>query len=383
MKTVLGLALVLTHVATVALSGPLTETRFQQISETVFGPVIEAHDIPGMAIGVTHGGETYIYTYGVAVRETSQPVTSDTLFELGSVSKLFNVALAGLAEARGHLSLEHPVSDWIPGVEGSAFDTITLYDLAAHANGGLPLQVPGQIRSAQDLTQWLAKWKSEDDPRRIRSYSNLSIGLLGMITGAAFGSDYETALEQELLAELGLKSTYLTVPEAAMPRYAFGYHRFGGNPVRAKLGFLDAEAYGVKSSVTDMVRFLEAHLGTRSTTADVQAALLRTREARYDTAHFAQAMIWEGYPWPVSAEQLTAGNSREMALAPQTMTRKDAPVDGPLFFNKTGATSGFGAYVAMVPGKDIGVVVLANRNYPNPVRSAATLQLILEIVGAE
>ncbi|WP_299730312.1 class C beta-lactamase [uncultured Tateyamaria sp.] len=383
MKSALGFSLALAFCATPALSERLTDVAFQQISETVFGPVIDAFDIPGMAIGVTYRGETYIYTYGVAVRETAQPVTPDTLFELGSVSKLFSVALAGLADARGVLSLERPVSDWMPDIKGSAFDTITLYDLAAHANGGLPLQVPAQIRTDADLTRWLADWTTDGDPRHIRSYSNLSIGLLGKITGEAFGSDYDTALKKELLPALGLESTYVTVPEAAMQHYAFGYDRFGDSPVRVGLNILDAEAYGLKSSLTDMIRFLETHLGLHPISAEVAAALARTRAARYDTAHYAQAMVWEEYVWPVTAEQLAAGNSRQMALAPQPITERDAPLEGPMFLNKTGATNGFGAYVAMVPEEEIGVVVLANRYYPNPVRARATLELITAILDAE
>ena len=115
----------------------------------------------------------------------------------------------------------------------------------------------------------------------------------------------------------------------------------------------------------------------------MEAALSRTREARYDTAHYAQAMIWEDYAWPVTAAQLAAGNSSEMALTPQPITRRDRARSGPVFLNKTGATNGFGAYVAMVPQEEIGVVVLANRNYPNAVRAEATLDLITRILAED
>ena len=377
----LGFVLAITFSATSGLSEPFTEDAFQRISETVFGPVIETYDIPGIAVGVTYKGETYIYTHGLAVQDPPQPVTADTLFELGSVSKLFNAALASLANERELFSLDSAVSTEVPAIEGSAFDAITLYDLAAHANGGLPLQVPLAIRSDADLTQWLMNWTTENDARAIRGYSNLSIGLLGKITADALGSDYETALETELLSELGLKNTYITVPDSAMPHYAFGYNRFGNAPTRSALSFLDAEAYGVKSSLTDMVRFLDAHLGVIPVAEEVSVAFSRTLQERYDTIHYAQAMIWEAYPWPVSTEELVSGNSTQMSLTPQPITPRAAPLLGPIFYNKTGATTGFGAYVAMVPSEKIGVVVLANRNYPNPVRAEATLTLITEILS--
>ncbi|WP_372426132.1 class C beta-lactamase [Salinarimonas chemoclinalis] len=369
--------------ATSAIAQPLSPAEFRQLSEAIFYPVVATYDIPGLAVGITYQGNSYIYTNGLAVRAPEQPVTEDTLFELGSVSKLFTVALAGLAQERGLLSLDTPVSDAMPMVEGSAFDTITLYDLAAHATGGLPLQVPGEITNDRSLTTWLAAWSPEVDPRRVRSYSNLGIGLLGRISAHAFGSDYETALTTELLPALGLEDTHVTVPQTAMSRYAFGYSRSDDRPIRVAPGMLDAEAYGVKASVSDMILFLQAHLGVADTTPEITAALARTRVARYDTAHYAQAMIWEAYSWPVGAERLAAGNSSDMALEPQPLTERSRPLDGPTFLNKTGSTNGFGAYVAMIPQEEIGVVVLANRNYPNAARAEAALALIREILGAD
>lgn len=363
-----------------ALAAPLSDQAFQRLTETVFDPVTAAHDIPGIAVGVTYRGKTYVHTDGLAVRDPAQPVTAETLFELGSVSKLFTAALAGLAQERGLLSLDGPVSTAMPALGGSAFDTITLYDLAAHATGGLPLQVPDQITDDATLSRWLATWRPDVDPAGVRSYSNLGIGLLGRITAHAFGSDFETALTTRLLPPLGLKDTHVTVPQDAMSRYAFGYDRSDDRPIRVNPGMLDAEAYGVKSSVSDMILFMEAQLGVTAATPEVTAALAQTRKARYDTAHFAQAMIWEEYPWPVTAEQLAAGNSSAMALDPQPLAPRTTPLDGAVFLNKTGSTNGFGAYVAMVPSEKIGVVVLANRNYPNAVRAEAALDLITGIL---
>jgi beta-lactamase class C len=63
------------------------------------------------------------------------------------------------------------------------------------------------------------------------------------------------------------------------------------------------------------------------------------------------------------------------------MEAVDTPAEGPIFLNKTGATNGFGAYVAMVPSEDLGVVVLANRNYPTAERVRATFNLINSLLG--
>lgn len=360
-----------------AYAQDLTQQEFQEISERVFRPVIEEFDIPGMAIGVTLHGEHYIFADGLADRAASRPVGPDTIFELGSNSKLFNVTLAALGEEKGLLSLQDPVSAELPSLAGSAFDRISLYDLSTHATGGLPLQVPDDIADNQGLMTYLAAWKPEGDTKSLRSYSNVSIGLLGLITAERFGKSYEDALTEDLLPALGLNSTFITVPEIAMGHYAFGYSRTDDSPVRVNPGMLDAEAYGIKSSVTDMTRFLDAHLGNLALDDEMTAALAKTRMSEFDTAHYTQAMIWEGYPWPVDASELTAGNSADMSMTPQPMTRRASKaLDGAVFLNKTGATNGFGSYVAMIPSEQIGVVVLANRNYPNPVRAEATRKLI-------
>ena len=360
----------------------LTEQAFRTISEEVFRPVIEEYDIPGIAIGVTLDGERFFFTDGMADRKTARPVDRDTLFELGSNSKLFNVALAALAEQRGLLSLGAPVSSEVPDLSGSAFDTVTLSDLAAHATGGLPLQVPDDVTDTDSLMAYLRQWKPEGDRGSLRAYSNVSIGLLGLVGGDQFGTTYQDALMQELLPALGLDSTFIDVPTDRMAHYAFGYSRTDDSPIRVNPGMLDAEAYGIKSTVVDMTRFLDAHLGNIALEDEMTAALARTRLAEYETAHFAQAMVWEGYPWPVDASDLAAGNASEMALSPQPMTKVQArQLDGSVFLNKTGSTNGFGSYLAIVPSRNIGVVVLANRNYPNAVRAEASVELIERLLA--
>ena len=91
-----------------------------------------------------------------------------------------------------------------------------------------------------------------------------------------------------------------------------------------------------------------------------------------------QALGWERYAYPISLEKLQAGNSAEMALQPQTVERFSVPkpAEGDLLLNKTGSTNGFGAYILLLPARDTGLVILANRNYPNAERARLALQLL-------
>ncbi len=89
-------------------------------------------------------------------------------------------------------------------------------------------------------------------------------------------------------------------------------------------------------------------------------------------------MVWEEYPWPVKLDQMVAGNSPDFILKPQPVEKIAEPAKPgeSTILNKTGSTNGFGGYVAMIPQKKLGIVVLANRNYPNEARIRATYALI-------
>ena len=83
--------------------------------------VMKQHEIAGMAVAVTRQGEQHFYSFGLASWETRVPVTNDTLFEVGSISKTYSATLAAYAQALGRLSLADPVERHVPELAGSAF----------------------------------------------------------------------------------------------------------------------------------------------------------------------------------------------------------------------------------------------------------------------
>ncbi|GGJ88004.1 class C beta-lactamase [Pseudomonas matsuisoli] len=346
-----------------------------------FDPVIQAFDIPGLVVGVTRNGVHDFYVVGEASRADHVPVTPDTLFELGSISKLFNVTLAALAEQRGALRLEDSVAKHVCASTCTIGDDLTLLDLATHHSGGLPLQVPEGISDTAGVVNWLKDWVPPQPGAR--SYSNISIGLLGYLAADSLGLSYKQAAQTVLFPAFGLQNTWVDVPPEAMQGYAFGYERKTDKPIRVTPGVLDAEAYGVKSNARDMLRFLDVELGQGNAPDELRKAVARTQLGQFNTAEFTQAMVWERYPWPIDVETVVAGNGPDFILKPQPVT----PVDPHLakardvILNKTGSTNGFGGYVAMVPSEGLGIVVLANRNYPNDARVKATYTLIESLLS--
>jgi beta-lactamase class C len=337
--------------------------------------VMRQYHIAGMSIAVTAHGQQRFYNYGLASRASGQPVSSDTLFELGSISKTFTATLATYAQASGHLSLNDHPGKYLPALQGSAFDRVSLMHLGTHTAGGFPLQVPDEVQNTAQLMDYLKHWQPQYAAGSKRTYANPSIGMLGMITATSMGLPYEQALEQQLFPRLGLTASYLTVPAEKLPLYAQGYDKQDA-PVRLNPGVLANEAYGVKSSARDLLHFVEANLGLTQPEPAIKRALSDTHTGYYQLGQsgqlgaMTQDLIWEQYAWPVKLETLVAGNSNTMAYETQAVTPLTPPLPPQLavWINKTGSTNGFGGYVAFVPQKNIGIVILANKNYPNEAR---------------
>lgn len=346
--------------------------RISAAVDRAFRPLLKQHDVPGLAVAVTVDGQRHFFNYGVASRDTGKPVTEDTLFEIGSVSKTLTATLATYAQSLGKLSLDDRPSRHMPQLRGSPLDGARLVHLGTYTAGGLPLQFPRSVGSSTDITAYFRQWKPAAAPGRVRRYSNPSIGLLGHITGLAMGGDFADLIETELLPKLGLGRSHIRVPKSRMEDYAWGHNR-AGERVRVNPGPFDAEAYGVKSTTADLIRFVEANLRPEILDAPLRRAVEGTHVGYFRIGDMVQGLGWEQYPFPIPLERLLAGNSlgtmAEGSAAVELTPPR--PPSGPTLFNKTGSTGGFGAYVAFVPEKRVGIVMLANKNFSMPARIEA------------
>ncbi|HEY0823315.1 MAG TPA: class C beta-lactamase [Ramlibacter sp.] len=349
--------------------------------DRVIRPLMAAHDIPGMAVGVTSGGTRHLFQYGVASRESGRPVLPETLFEIGSLSKTFTATLACQAQALGKLSLDDSPAVAMPELGGTPIAAATLLHLGTYTAGGLPLQFPDSVKNLADAVAFYRAWKPRVRPGAQRRYSNPSIGLMGHASALAMQGSFTELVERELLAPLGLAHTFIDVPASRRDVYAWGYDQ-ANRPVRVNPGVFDAQAYGVKTTAADMLRFLEANLDPAALPAPLRRAVLDTQVARYRVGPMVQGLGWEQYPFPVPLARLQAGNAGTMALEPHAAEPLAARqhAQGPVLFNKTGSTNGFGAYALFVPARRIGIVLLANRNIPNAARIEAACALLRQLI---
>jgi beta-lactamase class C len=357
--------------------------RIADLVERAFRPLLEAHDVPGMAVALTVDGKQHFFSYGVASKEARTPLTQDTLFEIGSVSKTFTATLAAYAEALGKLSLDDHPGQYMPELRGSPIDAASLLHLGTYTAGGLPLQLPDVVADDTAMAAYFRDWKPAAAPGTQRRYSNPSLGLFGHLAGLAMNGKVADLMEAEIFPRLGLKGSYVRVPGTAMQRYAWGYDKTG-KPIRVKPAVFDAEAYGVKTSAAELIRYVEAQIRPEVLEPPLRRAVEATHLGHFRVGGMVQGLGWEQYAWPVTLEQLLAGNSTQIVMEPNRAEQLMPPQvpSGPTLFNKTGSTNGFGAYVAFVPAERIGIVMLANKNFPTPARITAA-HAVLEQLAAQ
>jgi beta-lactamase class C len=376
----LAVAVVIACHAPLASQSANTSRDVRDIVDTAIRPIMAEYDVPGMAVAVTVDGRAMFFSYGVASRENNMPVSEETLFEIGSGSKAFTATLASYAQAVGKLSLRDHPGKYLPQLQGGAIDNVSLLNLGTFTAGGLPLQFPDEVSDNSQMIDYFRQWKPDAPPGTARRYSNPSIGLLGYVTGLAMTRDFADAMETEVLPRLGLHHSYIRVPQHAMRNYAWGYGK-ANKPIRVNPGILDGEAYGIKSTAADMIRFVQANIDPDRLEEPMKRAIKDTHLGFFKVGEMVQGLGWEQYPYPITLERLQAGNSGDMMLesnpaAPLVPPR--AP-SRPTLFNKTGSTNGFGAYIVFVPEQRIGVVMLANRNFPIPARIKAAHTILEQL----
>jgi CubicO group peptidase (beta-lactamase class C family) len=353
------------------------------LAETVdqaIRPAMQKYDVPGMVVALTVNGKRHFYHYGIASKDTKRRVTSDTLFEIGSISKTFTATLASYAQGNGNLVLSDHPGEHLPALRGSRFDDATLLDLGTYTPGGLPLQVPDGIDNDEQLIDYLKAWQPDFQAGSRRMYSNVSIGMLGMVTATSMQTSFDSAVERTIFRPLGMRNSYFHVPPNKMRDYAQGYSRTD-QPIRMRPGVLALEAYAVKSNALDMIRFIEANMRLAKIDPALQRAIDDTHIAYFKSGELMQSLVWEQYPYPTELRQLLAGNGNAMVFEASKIARFSPPLapQSEVLINKTGSTNGFAAYVAFIPARKLGIVMLANKNFPADARVTAAYQILTSL----
>lgn len=300
----------------------------------------------GRAVGMVTGvidekGRQVVASGKVSLDGTQQP-DGDTVFEIGSVTKVFtSLILADMIE-KGEVKPDDPVSKFLPAtvkVPSRNGREITLLDLSMQVSG-LP-RLPDNLKpadpanpyadyDASKLYDFLSRYTLTRDPGEKYEYSNLAVGLLGHALALKAGMSYEELLRRRIFDPLGMSGTSITLSEAQKKRLAPGYDG-GLKPVKNWDFAVLAGCGAVRSTVNDMLKFVAANLELTDT--PLKFAVRRMRA------------VTKG----IGAPDL------EIGMAWHVFTKFDTRI-----WWHNGGTYGYRSFVGFNPAKKEGVVLLCN-----------------------
>ncbi|HCE4163016.1 TPA: ADC family extended-spectrum class C beta-lactamase [Acinetobacter baumannii] len=350
------------------------DQEIKKLVDQNFKPLLEKYDVPGMAVGVIQNNKKYEMYYGLQSVQDKKAVNSSTIFELGSVSKLFTATAGGYAKNKGKISFDDTPGKYWKELKNTPIDQVNLLQLATYTSGNLALQFPDEVKTDQQVLTFFKDWKPKNSIGEYRQYSNPSIGLFGKVVALSMNKPFAQVLEKTIFPALGLKHSYVNVPKTQMQNYAFGYNQ-ENQPIRVNPGPLDAPAYSVKSTLPDMLSFIHANLNPQKYPADIQRAINETHQGRYQVNTMYQALGWEEFSYPATLQTLLDSNSEQIVMKPNKVTAisKEPSVK---MYHKTGSTTGFGTYVVFIPKENIGLVMLTNKRIPNEERIKAAYAVL-------
>ena len=286
-------------------------------------------------------GRQVVASGKVSLDGTQQP-DGDTVFEIGSVTKVFtSLILADMIE-KDEVKPDDPVSKFLPAtvkVPSRNGREITLLDLSMQVSG-LP-RLPDNLKpadpanpyadyDASKLYDFLSRYTLTRDPGEKYEYSNLAVGLLGHALALKAGMSYEELLRRRIFDPLGMSGTSITLSEAQKKRLAPGYDG-GLKPVKNWDFAVLAGCGAVRSTVNDMLKFVAANLELTDT--PLKFAVRRMRA------------VTKG----IGAPDL------EIGMAWHVFTKFDTRI-----WWHNGGTYGYRSFVGFNPAKKEGVVLLCN-----------------------
>ena len=283
--------------------------------DPLFARHLDEHHIPGAVIAVVQGGEiVYRKGYGYADVERRVPVDPNaTLFNIGSVTKLFTAtAVMQLAE-RGAVDLHADVNEYLSKLQVPAtFDEpVTLHHLLTHT-AGFDERFIGMTAPTLEAVEPLGAHLARHLPPRIRppgqavQYSNHGIALAGHVVEAVSGMDFADYVGEHILGPLDMERSTLGFPPELVPDMATGYGYSGEAPRPQHPNYFNIlPAGGMRSTAADMSVFMLAHLGAGEHQGRriVETATARNMHERQFTAHPAVSGAAYGFFEHVAGER--------------------------------------------------------------------------------
>lgn len=309
--------------------------------DSIVQPFIYKSNMVGMVLGVLKNNALHVYGYGETKSGNKTIPDGNTLFEIGSISKTFTATLLADFVLNKKISLSDPINkylpDSIPVLQYNGIP-ITVQTLSNHSSG-LP-RLPGDLFVNADpgnpykhydnkkLLGYLKQFIPIREPGKEYEYSNLAVGLLGVILERVSGKSYEELLQQNICKPIGMKNTRVALTRMDSTKFAVGHDVKGQMTPSWEFISLVA-AGGIRSSVNDMLLYAKAQVNEGNSRVTKAMDLTRQQTFEYGTNKV-------GLGW-----HFASANDKKYVV-------------------HNGQTGGYHSIVIFNPDTDIAIVILTN-----------------------
>ncbi|WP_289069525.1 D-alanyl-D-alanine-carboxypeptidase/endopeptidase AmpH [uncultured Aliiroseovarius sp.] len=312
-------------------------------------------DVPGLIVGAVRDGDTAIAGFGETQPNSGIVPDGDTVFRIGSITKVFAGEMLAHAVARDEVAFTDPATQHLTGRLGDALTRhppMRLIDLTTHA-AGLPREVPRADSPPDDPFATIthdafADWLDDNDllfsPGSSIAYSNFGFDLLSTALSEAGSAPYRDLLADRITEPLGMSDTGFDLTEAMKNRLMTG-HAPDGTPLpNVPSGQIITGSGGLHSTANDLLRWMQWHLGQAGPDAEVRFL---------DHAVYVQR---DAMNMVLSMDE--SGRMDAMGLGWVAM---NPTAQRPFILQKAGALQGQMSYIAFAPDHGTAVFVSINQ----------------------
>lgn len=343
------------------------ETPAQTSADFTKAAVLEfmqSNNIPGVAVEVYVDGKPSAFYFGHANLEKKTPVTKNTIFEIGAVSKIMTSIMLTQQIDAAKMQFDDSITKYLKELSAD-YEDIALKNLATNTSG-LPYKAPFAIKAQSEWQKNLKTWKPTTSADQEWIYSNFGYAVLGDAIEKASHKNLGDLYNTQVAKYMRMQPIGYSVSRKLKPFVAQGYDK-NGSPVASQQSEVYAAANGIKASAEDMQHFLGAAIGMPGTPDKILYPMRMTQAAYIHLPDMSQGLGWQ-------IHSLEPEHIAELLNVPDEINKGpihiDEIVDSPKYdgddmLDQSGATEGFSAYVALIPNKKTGIVILTNKYVSN------------------
>jgi CubicO group peptidase (beta-lactamase class C family) len=331
--------------------------------------LMEQTGVPGVAVGILYQGESVSFGCGVTSVEHPLPVSDETLFQIGSITKTFTATAMMRLVEEGVLDLAAKVRAYLPEFrveDDTASREATVRQLLTHEGGWAGDFFHSTGAGDDAIARYVADMADLPQIAPIGtqwSYNNAGFSVAGCIIEVIAGKRYEAVLKEQVLDPLDLEHTFFEPGDVITHSFAVGHSVVEGKACVARPWALERAIYpvgGIICSMTDLLRYAQFHLGD-GRARDGKRVL---SPESLSMMHSTQAAVWEDESWGLGWGILDE-------------------IEGARQVRHGGGTKGQVTSLVLVPERDLALAVFTNADQGGVITDEVRRWVLKELLGVE